>query len=63
MGARPAVGVGKEKALDWGFRHLGRFAGDHQELFGEIPEATLARGKAGRAKGAPAASNKRRTIQ
>ncbi len=46
LGTRPAAGVVKEKALDWGFRHLGRFAGDYQELFGEFPNATLARGKA-----------------
>jgi AraC-like DNA-binding protein len=43
MEAEPAFGVVKEKALDWGFRHLGRFAGDYHEFFGESPRQTLAR--------------------
>ena len=30
-------------ALEWGFEHLGRFAGDYRELFGETPSQTLAR--------------------
>ena len=43
MAAEPASGVVKEKALDWGFRHLGRFASDYYEFFGEFPNETLAR--------------------
>ena len=30
----------------WGFAHLGRFAGDYRELFGESPRETLQRGRA-----------------
>ena len=32
-----------EVALDWGFAHLGRFAGDYRKLFGETPSATQQR--------------------
>lgn len=39
----PAFGVVKEKALHWGFRHLGRFAGEYFKFFGEFPGHTLAR--------------------
>ena len=30
-------------AADWGFYHLGQFARDYRQLFGEAPSATLAR--------------------
>ncbi len=30
----------------WGFAHLGRFAGEYRELFGETPRATLQRSRA-----------------
>jgi AraC-like DNA-binding protein len=39
----PGWGVVKEKALLWGFRHLGRFASDYREFFGELPAETLER--------------------
>ena len=29
-------------ALDWGFEHLGRFASDYRQAFGETPSQTLA---------------------
>lgn len=32
-------------ALRWGFSHLGRFAGDYQQAFGERPSQTLARAR------------------
>ena len=35
-------GAVKETALDWGFCHLGRFAGQYRRLFGELPSDTLA---------------------
>lgn len=41
--AEPALGVVKEKALQWGFRHLGRFSREYFEFFGESPRETLAR--------------------
>lgn len=37
-----ATGV-TSMALAWGFSHLGRFAGDYKNLFGERPSETLAR--------------------
>ena len=40
--ADPAPGVVKEVALNWGFWHLGNFAHDYRQLFGESPSATLA---------------------
>jgi transcriptional regulator GlxA family with amidase domain len=33
-------------ALDWGFAHLGRFAGSYGRCFGERPSETLRRGRA-----------------
>lgn len=39
----PAVGMIKQKALEWGFRHLGRFSGEYSRFFGETPRETLAR--------------------
>ena len=33
-------------ALDWGFEHLGRFAGFYREQFGERPSDTLRRARA-----------------
>ncbi|CAB3810244.1 hypothetical protein LMG28688_07200 [Paraburkholderia caffeinitolerans] len=30
-------------AMNWGFSHLGRFAGDYKQLFGETPSQTLKR--------------------
>lgn len=41
--AEPAFGVVKEKALAWGFRHLGRFSHEYFKFFGESPSQTLAR--------------------
>lgn len=38
----PSPGVVKQVALQWGFWHLGRFAGDYRDLFGESPSETLA---------------------
>ena len=35
-------------ASDFGFWHLGRFAGQYRALFGEAPSTTLARARAGR---------------
>lgn len=32
-----------EAALDWGFWHLGQFAGDYREMFGERPSETFRR--------------------
>jgi AraC-like DNA-binding protein len=32
-----------EIAMNWGFAHLGRFAGDYRKLFGETPSATQLR--------------------
>lgn len=32
-------------AMDWGFLHLGRFAIDYRDLFGETPSETLMRRK------------------
>ena len=39
----PRLGRVKEVALTWGFWHLGRFAHDYRELFGESPADTLAK--------------------
>ena len=36
-GRRPV----SEVAMDWGFGHLGRFARDYHEAFGELPSATV----------------------
>jgi AraC family ethanolamine operon transcriptional activator len=41
LAAPPGPGVIKETALHWGFWHLGQFARDYQNLFGESPKATL----------------------
>jgi AraC-like DNA-binding protein len=41
--AEPGSGIVKKAALEWGFRHLGRFAGEYRALFGESPNATLVR--------------------
>jgi AraC family ethanolamine operon transcriptional activator len=37
----PDAGVIKRTALEWGFWHLGHFAREYRELFGESPSATL----------------------
>jgi len=39
----PVPGAVKRAALEFGFRHLGRFACDYRRLFGENPSETLAR--------------------
>jgi AraC family ethanolamine operon transcriptional activator len=41
--APPVVGVVKQTALAWGFWHMGHFAREYRELFGESPSATLSR--------------------
>jgi AraC-like DNA-binding protein len=42
--AAPRVsGVVKQTAFAWGFWHLGHFAREYRELFGESPSATLSR--------------------
>lgn len=40
--ARPSTGLVKQAALGAGFLHLGRFAHDYREVFGETPGETLA---------------------
>lgn len=40
--APASPGVVKKHALDWGFWHLGHFAQEYREVFGETPSATLA---------------------
>jgi AraC-like DNA-binding protein len=41
--ADPGSGTVKRTALEWGFWHLGHFAADYRNLFGETPQQTLAR--------------------
>ncbi len=43
LDAQPAPGVIKQAALEQGCWHLGRFARDYRELFGESPSETLVR--------------------
>ena len=43
IAADPAVDSVKAVALDWGFRHMGRFATDYRKWFGECPGMTLAK--------------------
>ena len=43
LAAPAAHGQVKECALNWGFWHLGRFASEYHDLFGEKPSDTLAR--------------------
>lgn len=43
LAEKPDSGVVKRVALDAGFWHLGRFAGDYRALFGESPGETLRR--------------------
>jgi AraC-like DNA-binding protein len=43
LAAEPRHGSVKRCALNWGFWHLGRFAGEYRALFGESPGETLAR--------------------
>lgn len=38
-----ASGVVKQIALNWGFWHMGHFATDYREMFGESPSVTLSR--------------------
>jgi len=40
--AKPETGLVKRIALEWGFLHLGHFAGDYRRFFGENPSETLA---------------------
>jgi len=40
--ATPETGLVKRIALEWGFLHLGHFAGDYRRFFGESPSQTLA---------------------
>jgi AraC-like DNA-binding protein len=40
---RPAPGMVKKVALDWGFFHLGRFSRIYRQLFGEGPSETMMR--------------------
>ena len=42
LSAEPATGLVKQAALGAGFHHLGRFAHDYRECFGESPSETLA---------------------
>lgn len=49
-GARRALleGTGvTDAALDWGFWHLGQFAADYRQMFGELPSVTTQRARAG----------------
>jgi AraC-like DNA-binding protein len=41
--AAPIHGIVTQLAMKWGFWHLSQFAKDYQELFGELPSATLNR--------------------
>ncbi len=43
MTATPLPGLVKKTALEWGFWHMGHFAGGYLSLFGESPSATLLR--------------------
>jgi AraC family ethanolamine operon transcriptional activator len=43
LAALPCHGLVKQSALNWGFWHLGRFAREYHDLFGEKPSETLAR--------------------
>jgi AraC-like DNA-binding protein len=43
LAAGPSHGLVKQCAMNWGFRHLGRFAGEYRALFSESPSATLSR--------------------
>src|SRR5690349_20941352 len=54
--AGPKAPLVKSAALDHGFWHLGHFARDYRDLFGEAPSETLARTRRGpaiRAEAAP----------
>ena len=49
-GARRALLGGSavtDAALDWGFWHLGQFAADYRQMFGELPSATAQRLRVG----------------
>jgi len=46
LSSQPVPGAVKKAALALGFRHLGRFAHDYRQLFGEKPSDTLTRREA-----------------
>ncbi len=43
--AEPLTTSVTEVATQWGFFHLGRFARDYRQLFGELPSETLKQNK------------------